>query len=63
MSTYFADAIKVKDFSELLKAEGKAASNRKFNKLDKKIYEEFKKVLQKINLKKENKQFKKLMRV
>lgn len=63
MSTYFANQIKVKDLSELLKAQGKSTSNKKFTKLDKKVYEEFKQVLQKINLKKQNKQFQKLMRL
>ena len=38
MSTYFANEIKVKDLSELLKAQGKSSTNKKFVKLDKKIY-------------------------
>lgn len=55
----------VKDFSERLKADGKPASAKQFVKLDRKIYDEFKAVLQKVNSKRKDgkKNLKKLMRL
>lgn len=55
----------VKDFSERLKADGKPASAKQFVKLDRKIYDEFKAVLQKINNKRKDgkKNLRKLLRL
>lgn len=66
MATYQLGELKVKDFSERLKADGKKASAKQFVKMDKKVYDDFSVLLQKINGKRKDgskKNFRKLMRL
>jgi hypothetical protein len=65
MATYQLGDLKVKDFSERLKQDGKKLSAKQFVKMDKKLYDDFKTILQKINGKRKegNKNFRKLMRL
>jgi len=66
MATFQLAELKVKDFSERLKADGKKASAKQFLKMDKKVYDEFSALIKKINEKRKDgskKNFRKLMRL
>ena len=58
--------VKLNDFSDLLKAEGKINNGKKFKKMEKSEYDTFKKLIQQINSKRKippNRKFRKLMRL
>lgn len=66
MVSYIGDKMEIEQFCEKLKAEGKPASSKKFNKMDPNVFKEFKALVQKINSKRnggKNCRWRKLMRL